>query len=342
MTIPAGTQPLAHGQQMAGSGGGGGGNAGKGGASQAVKTKPSHGAQPGGPTNVHQMPEQKAPTAAGKPPGTSPQTQSALDFLKQTLQSWGLETLYGKAVQFLQNGTAQTPAELQLEFENTQEWKTRFAGNEIRKANGLAELSPAQYLSLEASYRQVMQAYGLPKGFYDQHHDLADFIGKDVSPAELQARAQIAHDQYMNAPGYIKDLWGQYFGTKGDAIAAILDPKIATQTIQDRAAAVQVGGAGAKYGIGVGYGRANQLAKAGVTAANADKGFQQISQSQDVMSQIAQRFGTTFDLNQAEDAALLGKAGALNKVQTLQDEEQGLFKQHSGADQSTLSANQTY
>lgn len=66
---------------------------------------------------------------------------------------------------FIQQGMSAPEIELQLQ--NTPEYKQRFAGNAIRIANGLSALSPADYIQLEDQYAQVLQSYGLPKGFYD-------------------------------------------------------------------------------------------------------------------------------------------------------------------------------
>jgi hypothetical protein len=262
--------------------------------------------------------------------------------LKKQLNQWGLSSLYNAAIGYLHQGVAQNPQELQLELENTKEWKTRFAGNELRKQNGLAELTPSQYLSLEASYRGVLQKYGLPSGFFDQHSDFVNFIGGDISPAELDTRAKIAHDQYMNAPPEMKSLWQQYYGTKGDAIAGILSPKIATQVIQDRANAVGIGGAAAQHGLTDGRDRAEQLGQYGVTQQQAQQGYAQISVALPTDSQIAQRFGTTFDQQQEENAVLLGQSDAVNKQRRLYSQEQGLFSERASHDASSLGVSQSY
>jgi hypothetical protein len=88
---------------------------------------------------------------------------------------------------------------ISLLLQQTPEWQQRFAGNEVRKKNGLAVLSPAEYLANEASYRQVLVAHGAPVGFYDQHSDFANWIGNDVSPAEIDSRAKVVSDHLNNA-----------------------------------------------------------------------------------------------------------------------------------------------
>jgi hypothetical protein len=125
--------------------------------------------------------------------------QGAYDLLASTLKSWGLGTLLPDLKGFILGGDT-SPDTLSLKLSQTTAYKQRFAGNEERRKNGLPELNPAQYIGLEEQYSNVLRSYGLPAGFYDSHKDFTDFIGKDISPSEIQTRAQIAHDQYQAAP----------------------------------------------------------------------------------------------------------------------------------------------
>lgn len=274
-------------------------------------------------------------------PNLNPVQRDAFRYMESQLRAWGLDSLIGDLRNLIVKGETNTDT-LTLALSNTKAYKIRFAGNEERIKNGLAALSPAQYLSMEASYRDVLQAYGLPKGFYDQHSDFADFIGKDISASELDQRAKIAHDQYENAPAYMKQLWGQYYGTKGDAIAAILDPDVATQRIVDRANTVAIGGSAAKYGINIGYADAARLDRAGITGSDADKAYQQIAQSQSLDQGIAQRFGQNVNLRQEEDARLLGNAQDTQKLNQLYGEEAALFKGRMGVTGQSLGVSQDY
>lgn len=274
-------------------------------------------------------------------PSFNPTQQSALDLLTATLNSWGLGALIGDLKNLIVAGDS-NPDTLSLALSQTQAYKDRFAGNAARVARGLPELTPAQYIATEEQYANILQSYGLPKGFYDQHSDFTNFIGGDISPAELQARAQVAHDQYLNAPDDVKNLWSQYFGTKGDAIAAILDPNTATQIIQDRGQQVGIGGAAIQQGFNVSQSRAQQFQQAGVTLAGAQKAYAQIAQMAPTDQQIAQRFGTTFDQANEENSLLLNAAPDAQKRQVLYDSEQALFKGGSGADQNSLGVSQSY
>lgn len=265
----------------------------------------------------------------------------ALALLSDTLRQWGLTALLSDLKNLIIAGDT-SPDTLSIALSQTQAYKQRFAGNEIRRANGLPELTPAQYIATEEQYKQVMQSYGLPHGFYDSHQDFTDLIGKDVSPAEIDARAKIAHDQFIAAPDYVKNEWQQYGFSKGDAIAAILDPNVATSIIQDRATQVAIGGAAAQQGLHVSQSRAQQFQQAGVTGTQAQKAYQQIGQSLPLDQQIAQRFGQTFGQTQEENDLLLGDAKAGQQRQTMYAEEEALFKGRSGADAQSLGVSQSY
>lgn len=286
-------------------------------------------------------PKPPAPKPPAPPPVLTNSQQSIYDLMNATLASWGLTTLAPDLKNLILKGDT-APDTLALALSQTQAYKTRFAGNAERVKNGLPELTPAQYIGLEEQYQNVLRSYGLPQGFYDKPSDFNDFIGKDLSPTELKDRAQIAHDQYIAAPDYVKNLWGTYFGTKGDAIAAILDPDVATQVIQDRSMQVGIGGAAAQQGLGVSQPRAQQLQQAGVTLAGAQKAYQQIAASLPTDQSIAQRFGTSFGQDQEENDLLLGDAQAGQKRQSLYASEQALFKGTTGLDQNSLGVNQEH
>lgn len=267
--------------------------------------------------------------------------QSIYDLMHKVLASWGLLSLAKDLRSFIVKGDT-NHATLALELSQTDAYKKRFAANALRVKAGLPELSPARYIALEEGYNQVLRAYGLPQGFYDQKSDFTKFIANDLSVNELQNRAQIAHDQYTAAPDYMKTLWGQYYGTKGDIIAAILDPDTATAIIADRAQQVGIGGAAAAQGLSIGQKRAEQFQEAGVTLEGARKAYAQIATAMPTDDAIAKRFGTTFDQKQEENDLLLGQADAGLKRSTLYNEESALFHGHGGLDPQSIGVSQSY
>jgi hypothetical protein len=135
----------------------------------------------------------------------TPGDQSAFDIINQQLQSWGLGSLGSAAADLIKQGLDANA--VTIELGNTPEYKARFAANDTRIKNGLAALKPADYVSAENSYRQVLQQYGLPSGFYDSPKDFNDFIGKDVSPNELNTRAAAAQRVWLSNDDATKETW---------------------------------------------------------------------------------------------------------------------------------------
>lgn len=267
------------------------------------------------------------------------QPTSASDLLRQTLTDWGLTSLLPYVQDYLTKGYDNTTINLYLQ--DTPEWKQRFAGNEARKAKGLPVLSPADYIATEEQYRNVLQSYGLPSGFYDQHSDFADFIGNDISPTEMSQRAKVAYDQYLNVPSDHRDLWNQYFGP-GDAIAGILDPDKATQIIVDRGTQVGIGGAALDQGINVSGQRAAYLQQHQVTLQQAQQAYSQIAQFGQADKNIGNRFGVGgYGTQENEENRLLLNNGALqDQSAVLNASERGLFRETPGANQNALGVSQ--
>jgi hypothetical protein len=269
--------------------------------------------------------------------------RNVFNLMNQTLQSWGLGTLSADLKNLILQGDTAADT-LALALSQTKAYKERFSANEERIKKGLPELTPAQYIATEEQYRNILQAYGMPKGFYDQHQDLSNFIANDISPSELDKRAQIAAQQYQNAPQTYKDVWEKYYGfTPGDAIANILDPNHESlQDLQNRANSAAIGGTALQNGLQVSRQRAEQFNANGVTLNQAQAAYQKISESLPTDQKIAQRFGTTFGQTQEENDLLLNQGADTQLREKLYGEEKGLFEGHSGADARSLGVQQSY
>src|SRR5581483_6741621 len=108
-------------------------------------------------------------------------------------------------------------------LQDTDAYKQRFRGNEVRRQNGYQVLSPAEYLQTERSYRNILQQAGLPQGFYDSPDDFAGWIGGDVSPVEIQRRTDEAVDAAYKADDMTKQVWASMGLTPDDLVPWILD-----------------------------------------------------------------------------------------------------------------------
>lgn len=273
-------------------------------------------------------------------PSESSGTYSGI--ISNYLSQWGLSDLTSTVTQWGMTGASADQINLQLQ--QTPEYKQRFSGNAARIASGLAPLDPASYIALEGQYKATLQQYGIPSGFYDSQQELATFIGGDVSADEFSSRVQTASDVYQNADAGTKAAWEQYYGP-GDAIAQILDPTVAAPLIEQKATAAQIGGAAINQGLNAPTAaKALQYAQQGVTIDSARTAYQQVAaKAQGDQAQSA-RFGPMSAVNQGteEDSLLGGDAAATQKVNLLQSEEGSMFSGHGGAAASANDAGNNY
>lgn len=221
--------------------------------------------------------------------------------LNSIFSQYGLQSLAGKIFDYVKNGFSADTISILLQ--DTPEYKQRFAGNEVRRQKGLPVLSPAEYLSTEASYRQLMRQSGLPEGFYDQPSDFAEYIGKDVSPTELKARVDLASQASALATPQVKEALKQMYGIDQDHITAyFLDAERAMPYIQKQAAAAAIGAEALKRGLQISS-TTEDFALAGVTAQQASQVYGQISQQLPGFQGIASSYGENLNQGTLEQAA---------------------------------------
>lgn len=161
---------------------------------------------------------------------------NALEIIKDKLQEYGLEGLADQAYNMLLDGVSAEAVVLRLR--ETDEFKNRFSGMQMRRENGMSAISPAEYISLERSYRNVMMTAGIPEGFYDSPDDFAAFIGNDVSQAEMTERVAMAATAVRsidpNLKTQLQDLYGIGVENDGELTAYYLDPQRGTDIIEQR------------------------------------------------------------------------------------------------------------
>lgn len=254
--------------------------------------------------------------------------------LQAVFKSYGLESLAPKIYEMVKNGESADTISLQLQ--DTKEYKQRFAGNEARKAAGLPVLSPAEYLSTEASYQQIMRQSGFPVGFYDTRNDFADFIGKNVSPTELQDRVNMATQAaILSNPEYRKAL--NQMGVDNAHLAAyFLDTDRAIPYLQKAAATAQIGSEALRNNLMFDTSYAEQLATQGISAEQARAGYQQIAQSLQTYENLGAMYGEAFNQRTAEQAVLEGQAEAVAKQKRLLSQERGAFSGGAGGGRAGL------
>jgi hypothetical protein len=309
---------------------------------------------PAGGRNAFSAAEQKsldAQIAAGLKQVNVPGTQNVstgvsertdwIEQLRLIFSNYGLDSLAPKITEFIQMGYS--PETTTLKLQETPEYKQRFIGNENRRKAGLPVLNPAEYLSVESSYKKILKDAELPVGFYDQPDDFGKFIGGDISPTELQERVSIANQSLQNADKFYTDSLRTYYGLNtGDMIAYTLDPERALPSITRQQKAAQFGAEAARQGIQVAAPMAERFTgQLGVTQQEARQGFEQVAQilpEAQKLSQItagAQPFG----LEETTTAVFGGESSAdyKQRLRRLSEIEQSRFSGQAGVGRGSLS-----
>lgn len=249
------------------------------------------------------------------------------------LKEYGLESLGGAVADYIRNGfSADT---INVMIQDTEAYKKRFAANEVRRQKGLPVLSPAEYLSVESAYRQVMQAAGLPATFYDQSSDFEKWIGSDVAPAEVQRRAQAAQKLVESVDPAVRREFERFY-TAGDIVAYALDPQRTTEILERQAQAARVGAAGSAQGVGVDRGLAERLVESGVDDAQARAGFGVVAQAARTGSALGALSGVEYGADDAINEVFFNDAESAEKRRSLASQERGRFGGSGGVTERSL------
>lgn len=266
---------------------------------------------------------------------TGPNRDAAVA-LTNLFASYGLASLAPAIINFIKNGYSADTISIMLQ--ETPEYKHRFAANEVRKQKGLPVLSPAEYIATEDAYRQTLRKWGLPKGFYDSTDDFKTFLSNDMSPVELDQRAQSASDFMNQADASDMAFYRQYY-TSGDLVAFALDPKRAAPLVGKAFQASRIGGTATDQGIGIDKSQAERLANIGVTDDQARAGFGQIAQVQGTVNKLGQIYGGGLTQSDLIGATFEDDADATTRLKKLASKERAAFGGSSGIGTNSLASN---
>jgi len=276
-------------------------------------------------------------------PGSMSQIETdAYSLLQDTFHNYGLDSLVPIIKSYMQQNLGSQQAALQLK--QTKEYQTRFAGNTARLAAGMNALTESEYLALENSYNSTLQAYGL-NGFFGTSRDqeiagMAKVIGGGVNAAEFTSRVSTVVDRVMNAdPNIKKTLTSFYNITDADLVKYYLDPsKDNLAALNLKTTAAEIGTAATEQGLTTGVTSATALAQAGVTGAQAQKGYATIGQIVPETQKLSSIYGEAkvgYDqaAAEAEVFGTTGAASAARKRKQLADLETQAFQGRSGIQQ---------
>lgn len=285
-------------------------------------------------TNQQTKADAEAKAAAAK--AAESQRQSIISVLTSRFGQYGLGSLVNKIKELAVDGA--TEATITLALQETEEYKQRFAANQDRIKKGLAVLSPAEYLASEDAYRQTLRAYGLTQFDNDQY--VRQFISNDVSPQELSSRVSIAVQRVQNADPAVTKTLRDYYGIGvGDMVGYILDPNQALPKIQQQVAAAEIGTAARRQGLEAGVTVAEQLARQGITEAEAQKGYATIADILPSAEKLSQIYGTSLEeygQTEAEQEVFNSLASAQRKRRALTAREVATFSGSSGTGRGSL------
>lgn len=264
----------------------------------------------------------------------------AYAFLTGLLRQWGIEDLAPTVLGLLQEGygTDAIPVLLQ----DTDAYKARFVGNEQRKKLGLPVLSPGEYLSAEQSYRDIMRQAGLPGGFYDQPADYAGFIGRDVSPLELQRRVDAAVTAANTLDSRWTDQFKQYYNVGQSELAAyFLDAERGMDVINRAVRGTTIAAAAGARGIGLDRQTAERYGAA-ADQQNYQQQASQFAEYADRGSFLAQVYGQNYNAESAAQQVFSGSQQAQDILKRLAKREKEEFEAAGGPSSAGLSTPAQY
>lgn len=207
-------------------------------------------------------------------------TETASSILAATLKYYGMDdpallTDVKTALADRRITGASTIDDIGIQLRESEAFKRRFAANEARRAANKPAYSVSQYLQLESAYRQVLNAAGMPKDFYNDKEDFETFISNDISPDEVQYRVQQGYAAVKNAdPAVVNELKTLYGLDEGTLAAYFIDPNRTKDAVVRSARAAEVAAQARKQAdIGLTAAQAEQLVLGGVTEQQAQQAF---------------------------------------------------------------------
>ena len=284
--------------------------------------------------------------------------RSAFAILEKEFTDNNLTTLIPEIKRFMTEGYGAEEASLLLP--TTEAYKTRFAGNEGRKALGLPTYTPGQYLVAEQTYRDLFNQYNL--GELANQNTYNALIGGAVSIDEAKARVDNVFSKIDNAPNELKAQLNNYLGSYGVGDATKQRAQIALALMQGpeginqletnlRKAYIRTGAAASK--VDVAEENISQLEKQLTTAGLSTEQIGNVSR--EAYASLAEALPTTQKLAEISKQDTTGlqeeltqeafgkTTGALMPSQRrkkLQEQEQARFTGQSGISQVSLGRSQ--
>jgi len=274
--------------------------------------------------------------------------QDAFALLKDVFASYGLEELAAQIEGYMREGIGTAQATIKLK--QSQPYKDRFYGNELRLAAGRNVINEAEYLDLENSYSETLKAYGLQDYFgtgvtpterKNRQKEIAKVIGNDISAVEFKDRVSTSVDRVKMADPGTKKAFQDFYGIgEADLVKYFLNPTQTLVTLKEKATAAEIGGAAIGQNLPATMASAEELARFGINREQAQVGYSTIAQELPTAAKLGQIYsqeGITYGQTEAEQATFKGLASAKRKKEQLVARETAAFQGSSGVAQPGLS-----
>jgi len=244
---------------------------------------------------------------------------------------------------FISNNIMNDVSEAQtlIELYDQPAYKLRFPGMaKLRTKN--RTITEAEYIGLENQMVQTLKFFDLPAGFYDDRATLGKIIENEVSPKEVQDRAQMAQDLARAADPNIRNALMDFYKVGEGAITAyFLNAEKALPLLQKSAKAAEIAGIGKTYGFAnFGMAEAEQLgvqdAYAKLSSSDLTKAFGQASQLAATQSRLAYLDKEKYSDREALEAILESDQQAILASTKRAKREQARFGGSSGLSAGSL------
>lgn len=268
--------------------------------------------------------------------------QGIYDEIYAELSKYGLESLATKLTELITTYGVDMKETIKTQLRETSEYKTRFAGNEARRAAGRSVLSESEYLYNERAYTETLKAYQM--GDMATSTNFAEFIGKDISPVELSQRFSMAVDKVQKAdPALKRQLNQMYPGISDTDLArSLLLGTEGSQFLKTRLGQAEILAEASTAGIDL-QTTAAELESRGVTREQAAKGLSKIAEQRTGYEQAARIYGENVDpaglQKELEAENLLGQTSARSK--RLASQARGAFGEQTGIKTGSLARKKT-
>lgn len=271
--------------------------------------------------------------------------EDAFGRLMGILNQWNLGSLSTVIRQLLTEGLSYDSVLTKIKYDSGKNPATgeaynaaytlRFAGNKARLDRGLNALTEEQYLSNENSYAETLKAYGLTNMLSldrtTNEAKFAQYIANDLAPTEFRDRIDLAATRVINMDPAIKKNFMEYYPevNKSDLISYFLAPDETLPLLKTKINAAEIGAAAGYQGLGIGVGRAEELAKFGETYDQAKTDYSKVAEvlpTGQKLSNIYGEEGIAYTQATAEDEFIKQDAAAKLKRNRLASKERAMFE----------------